>query len=71
MTQAFDQAQRQIVALGAQSEALASVVMIAWANARENGNACVDFSARADVLGVGEMTGLDEGASIEPRELPQ
>ena len=71
MTQAFDQAQRQIGALRAQSEALARLVMIAWANAGDHGNGRVDFSARPVLLGAAEVAGLDEYASIEPRELPQ
>jgi hypothetical protein len=67
MTQAFDQAQRQIMVL---NEALSSVVMIAWANARNNGNACEDFSARTDMLADGEVTGRDEYALSQPREAP-
>jgi hypothetical protein len=52
MTQAIDQAMQEIVALRVQRDALASVVVIAWARAHD-GNAQKECSMQAQLLAVG------------------
>jgi hypothetical protein len=63
MTQAIEQAMQEIVALRVQRDALASVVVIAWARAHDR-NTREDCSLQAQLLAVGliEEPDWEDGA---------
>jgi hypothetical protein len=75
MTQAIDHALREITALRAQRDALASVVVIAWARARDenarDSNACVvyadeGYGMQAQMLAAGLIEETEAEAGDDP-----
>jgi hypothetical protein len=58
MTEAIDQAMREIVALRVQRDALASVVVIAWARSRD-GNTSAECGVHAQLMAVGLIEEAD------------
>jgi hypothetical protein len=58
MTEAINQAMQEIVTLRAQRDALASVVVIAWARSRD-GNTTEECGIQAQLLAVGLIEEID------------
>jgi hypothetical protein len=68
MTRPIDHALQEIVALRAQRDALASVVVIAWARARDRGYAGEEDGTQAQMLAAGliEETECEARAHLKP-----